>query len=67
MLRALEYPHWLMIAGILLIAFGLIGLAFRRNRDTSPSGEIEPKAKQDSTRATKKVNWSLPPEMRKPG
>src|SRR5213595_3886060 len=23
--------------GILLIAFGLVGLAFRRNRDTSPS------------------------------
>jgi len=39
MLRALEYPHWLMIAGILLIAFGLIGLAFRRNRDTSPRGK----------------------------
>ena len=67
MLRALEYPHWLMIAGILLIAFGLIGLAFRRNRDTTPSREIEPKTKQDSPRTTKKHDWSLPPEMRKPG
>jgi LPXTG-motif cell wall-anchored protein len=67
MLRALEYPHWLMIAGFLLIAFGLIGLAFRRNRDTSPSGEIELEAEQDSTRVTKKVDWSFPPEMRKPG
>jgi LPXTG-motif cell wall-anchored protein len=67
MLRALAYPHWLMIAGILLIAFGLVGLAFRRNRDTSASGEIEPEAKQDSNRATKKVDSSLPPEIRKPG
>ncbi|TMJ83258.1 MAG: LPXTG cell wall anchor domain-containing protein [Alphaproteobacteria bacterium] len=66
MLRALEYPHWLMIAGILLIAFGLIGLAFRRNRDTSPSREIEPKAKQDSPRASKKVDWSPPPEKSPP-
>jgi LPXTG-motif cell wall-anchored protein len=66
MLRALAFPHWLMIAGILLIAFGLIGLAFRRNRDTSPSGEIEAKAEQDSSTASKKVDWSLPPEMRKP-
>jgi LPXTG-motif cell wall-anchored protein len=67
MLQSLEYPHWLMIAGILLIAFGLIGLAFRRNRDTTPSREIEPKTTQNSNRATKKVDWSLPPELRKPG
>jgi len=67
MLRALSYPHWLMIAGILLIAFGLIGLAFTRNRYTTASREIEPKGKQDSNRATKKVDWSLPPEVRKPG
>ena len=50
MLRALAYPHWLMIAGIFLIAFGLVGLAFRRNRDTSPSEEIESEAKQESPR-----------------
>jgi hypothetical protein len=56
-----------MIAGILLIAFGLIGLAFTRNRYTTASREIEPKGKQDSNRATKKVDWSLPPEVRKPG
>ena len=61
MLRALEYPHWLMIAGSVLVAFGVVGLAFRRNRDTTPSAEIESKAKQDSSRATnratKKIDW----------
>jgi len=56
MLRALEYPHWLMIAGILLIAFGLVDLAFRGNRDTTPSREIEPNAEQDSPRVTERVN-----------
>jgi len=39
MLRALEYPHWLIFAGILLIAFGLIGLTFRRNKDARVRAE----------------------------
>ena len=39
MLRALEYPYWLIFAGILLIAFGLIGLTFRRNKDARVRAE----------------------------
>ncbi len=28
-----EYPHWMMMAGAILVAFGFIGLAFHRNRN----------------------------------
>jgi hypothetical protein len=36
MLRLLfdwEYPHWMMMAGAILVAAGFIGLAFHRNRN----------------------------------
>ena len=29
-LSTIEYPHWLMIAGVLLLLLGFIGLAVRR-------------------------------------
>ena len=28
-----EYPHWMMMAGAILVAFGFIGLAFRQDRN----------------------------------
>jgi hypothetical protein len=27
----MQYPHWLMVAGAVLIVLGFIGSAFRRN------------------------------------
>ena len=36
MLSAIEYPHWLMVAGAFLVLSGLIGLAFRKNPKTEP-------------------------------
>ena len=36
-LSSLEYPHWLMIVGALLLALGLVGLALRqRSVDVEP-------------------------------
>jgi hypothetical protein len=32
-LTALQYPHWLMVAGALFLVLGLVGLAFGRNRN----------------------------------
>jgi hypothetical protein len=29
-LSSIEYPHWLMIAGVLLLILGLVGLALRQ-------------------------------------
>ena len=34
---SIEYPHWLMIAGALLLMLGLVGLALRQR-----GGEAEP-------------------------
>jgi hypothetical protein len=31
-----EYPHWMMMAGAILVALGFIGLAFDRNRNVEP-------------------------------
>ena len=27
---SMEYPHWLIVAGAILVVLGLVGLAFRR-------------------------------------
>jgi hypothetical protein len=29
----MEYPHWMMLAGTILVAVRFIGLAFHRNRN----------------------------------
>ena len=36
MLSTMEYPHWLMVAGAVLVALGFIGCAFRLNRTVEP-------------------------------
>jgi hypothetical protein len=32
-LSALQYPHWLMVAGAVLVVLGFVGFAFSRNRN----------------------------------
>jgi hypothetical protein len=32
----MQYPHWLMVAGAILVVIGLIGLAFYQNKDGEP-------------------------------
>jgi preprotein translocase subunit Sss1 len=36
MLSAMEYPHWLMVAGAVLVVLGFIGFAFSQNRTVEP-------------------------------
>ena len=38
-LSAMEYPHWMMMAGAIIVALGFIGLAFHRNRN-EPATEL---------------------------
>jgi hypothetical protein len=38
-LSAMEYPHWLMVAGAVLVVVGFIGVAFRKNRNAEPDRE----------------------------
>src|SRR6266404_262481 len=33
MFSAMEYPHWMMMAGAILVAVGFTGLAIHRNRN----------------------------------
>ena len=33
MLSAMQYPHWLMVAGGALVVLGFIGFAFRQNKN----------------------------------
>jgi hypothetical protein len=33
MLSAMEYPHWLMVAGAVLVVLGFTGFAFHKNPD----------------------------------
>jgi hypothetical protein len=45
----LELPHWLIIAGAVLVFAGLVGLALNRNKDVDSDpvllpGDIEPRA-----------------------
>ena len=37
MLSEMEYPHWLMVAGALLVVAGFIGLWINRNRNLEPA------------------------------
>jgi hypothetical protein len=42
----MEYPHWMMVAGAVLVVLGFIGLVFRQNRNRKPDDDpTEIKAK----------------------
>ena len=62
----MEYPHWLIVAGAVLVAIGFIGLAFRRNRDGEP--DYEPmETKANGKRDGRDSNaTALPPLARAP-
>ena len=40
-LSAMEYPHWLMVAGAILVVLGLIGFALRK-RTVEPTENRQP-------------------------
>jgi len=40
-LSAIEYPHWLMVAGAILVVLGLIGFALRK-RTVEPTENRQP-------------------------
>lgn len=39
LLRSLELPHWLMLAGALLVIVGCIGLTIRRRKSTETDND----------------------------
>ena len=38
MLSAMQYPHWLMVAGAVLVALGFVGFVFRQNKNGATVG-----------------------------
>jgi hypothetical protein len=43
-LSSMQYPHYLMIAGVVLVIVGFIGFAFRQNGSLKPDHQPEMKA-----------------------
>jgi hypothetical protein len=39
MLSAMEYPHWLMVAGVVLVVLGFIGFAINKKINVEPDHE----------------------------
>jgi hypothetical protein len=35
----MQFPHWLMVAGAILVIVGFIGFAFRQNGNLKPDHE----------------------------
>jgi hypothetical protein len=71
MLSTMQYPHWLMVAGAVLVALGFIGLAFRQSRNVESdhnSTEMKANGKRDgpvSNVATLPPwPWRPPPQAR---
>jgi len=67
----LGYPHWLIMAGAVLLAIGFIGLAFNRNTEVE-SNDQPTQMKANGKRDGREPNvatlppwpWRLPPEAR---
>jgi hypothetical protein len=60
-----EYPHWMMLAGAILVALGFIGLAFKRN------GNVETDQKTPGRKPAQSYDTPEPetdlPEDEEPG
>src|SRR5712672_3088980 len=59
-LSEMEYPHWMMVAGALLIVAGLIGFRFSRYMNRAPAEDnLHPSAPPNSSVAEEEM--SAPP------
>jgi hypothetical protein len=59
----MEYSHWLMIAGAVLVAFGFVGFAFSQNKNESR--EL-PNARNKTAPSGKRLQISLSKKADKP-
>ena len=56
MLSGMQYPHWLMVAGAVLVVLGFIGIAFLKSNaepaeDDNPEQEVAPPAERAQLRS----------------
>jgi hypothetical protein len=67
----MQYPHWLMAAGAILVVLGFVGLAFRQRRETEPDHglrKMQANGKRDgrdsNVTALPPWPWRPPPQAR---
>ncbi|MBR1226357.1 MULTISPECIES: hypothetical protein [unclassified Bradyrhizobium] len=48
LLSSIDLPHWLMIAGAVLIAMGCLGLVISRSRQAASNLDLDPDPDRDS-------------------
>jgi hypothetical protein len=44
-LQSLQYPHWMIVAGVFLVVLGFLSFAFRQNRNGVAPFEEPPEGK----------------------
>jgi hypothetical protein len=63
----MQYPHWLMVAGAVLVVLGFIGLALRQKRDVERDDE-QTNGKRDGRDSNATTlppwPWRPPPQAR---
>jgi hypothetical protein len=47
----MEYPHWLMVTGAVLVVFGFVGIAIRKNNAQPAEDNLEQEAAPPQERA----------------
>ena len=62
MLSAMEYPHWLMVAGAVLVVLGIVGVAIRKNNAQPAEDNLEQKAAPPQERARLRSRLTKGPE-----
>jgi hypothetical protein len=67
----MQYPHWLMVAGAVLVVLGFIGLALRQKRDVEfddEQTEMKANGKRDGRDSNSTTlppwPWRPPPQAR---
>jgi len=38
----MQYPHWIMVGGAILVVIGFVGIALQRNRDDEVQADESP-------------------------
>jgi hypothetical protein len=65
MLSAMEYPHWLMVAGAILVVFGFAGIAFLKSNAEPAEDNLEQEVTPPEERAQLRSRLTQgPPEFR---
>jgi hypothetical protein len=65
MLSAMEYPHWLMVAGAVLVVLGFVGFALLKNNAEPAEDNLEQEVAPPEERAQLRSRLARgPPETR---